>query len=227
MRSGGAASNDYRVEIFKAVQVSLVWHMMSDCRFERFLTYRRALNKKLIIQHHRRSNRQSGCLVFGCPVCLSCFGDGFNLQIVFLSQPEEVGVKAVSGLPSRVIDKDAEFDHYLSLKKLRLAEKTIHQAFFLWLGQSKFSADAHFQIVICKIGTFHDDIVTDHNRWSYWQIKSEVLVGLVLRFRLCGDIDFNRIFFAQPGHNLLEMFSRFAVWLIQKKTHFEHDFLLL
>lgn len=86
--------------------------MTLDCQLERLLTNGSSLDEKLIGQHHCRGNGQTGLLVFRRPVSLSCFGDGRNLQIVFYSQPGNHIVEAVSGFPSRIIEKNTKFNHY-------------------------------------------------------------------------------------------------------------------
>jgi hypothetical protein len=105
----------------------------------------------------------------------------------------------------------------------RFIQKAVHKTFLLGFGQTKLAADAHLQIVIGHVGALHDNLIADHYRRGYRQVEFEIFIRFVFRLRLCGDIDFNRIFFAQPGHNLLKMFSGFAVWFIQKEADFEHD----
>ena len=44
------------------------------------------------------------------------------------------------------------------------------------------ATDKHLKIVIRHIGTFHDDIIADHDRRGHRQIKREVLICLVFGF---------------------------------------------
>ena len=45
--------------------------------------------------------------------------------------------------------------------------------------------------------------------------------------RWFGDgFDFNVVFLTQPGYHLLEMLSRLSIGLIEKKSDFQHEFLL-
>ena len=76
------------------------------------------------------------------------------------------------------------------------------------------------------IAAFDDDLVTDQDRRGDRQVEGKVVVGLVFGLWFCSNFDGNWIFFPQPGDNLLEVFSRLAVWFVEKKADLQHGCLL-
>ena len=91
--------------------------------------------------------------------------------------------------------------------------------FFLFRErQVQVSANGRLYFILGHVRTLHYDFIAHHDRRGRRQVQFKILIRHVFRIGLGHGFNFNIILFIQHGDDLIEVFSRLTIRVINKES---------